>query len=72
MTVDGFGAAIWKKCTQSQGLGVSGGWGGGWDTMEGVGEPRTGIIVIYTQTEHNDHLISPFTQAPMPSDFSCD
>ena len=47
MTVDGFAAALWEKCTQSQGFGISGPGraGRGVDTMGGgIGEPRTGII----------------------------
>ena len=48
VTVDGFGAAMWEKCTQSQGVdpgvraqqGIPRGW---------VGGPRT--VIIHAQTE---------------------
>ena len=54
-TVDGFGAAMWEKCTQSQGFGIFGPGRAGGDAMArggGVGEPITGII---------------YTQAPRPT-----
>ena len=38
VTVDGFGAAIWKKCAQSQGFGLSvSGTGGKWGIPYGGG-----------------------------------
>ena len=51
MTVDGFGAAIWKKCAQSQGFGLSvsgtgGKWGIPYGGGGGVGEPRPRTMII--------------------------
>ena len=42
MTVDGFGAAMWEKCGQSQGFGIFGpGCAGGWGNTMGGGGRRT-------------------------------
>ena len=43
MTVDAFGALMWKTCAQLHRFGL-GRVGGGIPLGGGVGEPRTGII----------------------------
>ena len=49
MTVDGFGAAMWERCAQSQGFGIFGPRhaGGGIPLREGGGGGR--------RTENRDH-----------------
>ena len=61
MTVDGFGAAKWRKCAQSQGFGLSGTgpWeeGGGGHTIGGGGGPANrqpgSYMDPYTASERN-------------------
>ena len=63
VTVDGFGAAMWKKCKQLQGFGLAGsGPGGGIPYGGGNREAASYIDVYYCQ----DGLSRPVCFGPLP------